>query len=395
MQTNGHDTNHTPAAGAIVREGFGSQEIELSAETASTAIAAQATAAVQARYVMAIRKPRDMMNVRQAILKECARPGFAESARYSKPVGGKSIEGWSIRFAEAAIRNMTNTLVESAIIYEDAEKRIVRVSVTDLETNTTYPTDILISKTVERSQLKAGQVPIRQRQNSRGAITYLVEATEDDLLVKQGALVSKALRTNALRLIPGDILDEAEAAVAATVKNRGAQDPDAFRKQTVDGFAGIGISAANLADYLGHGVDTATVDELVELRKVGASIRDGETTWRSIMDARNGASDDAAPKPSAAENLKARMKKDPAPTSGEVRAPAEAPAAKRATATAGADADDIERNLTHEIEAAEDAKALALVGNEIEKAARTKSIGVEAHARLIAEFRKRNATFTK
>ena len=43
-------------------------------ETASTAIAAQAKAMVESRYIMAMRNPRNMDAVRQELLKECRRP---------------------------------------------------------------------------------------------------------------------------------------------------------------------------------------------------------------------------------------------------------------------------------------------------------------------------------
>src|SRR5258708_6569465 len=76
-------------------------------ETASTVLAAQAKAQIEARYVMAERHPRDLDVVRQRMLKECRRPVFAGVARYRKPIG-KGVEGPSIRFAEAAIRLMGN-----------------------------------------------------------------------------------------------------------------------------------------------------------------------------------------------------------------------------------------------------------------------------------------------
>lgn len=293
----------------IQRQGFGVKEIERSGETSSSAIAEQAKAAVQSRYIMAMQNPRDWMQVREAILKECQRPGFAESSRYAKPIGGSTVKGWSVRFAEAAIRCMGNTLVESSIIFEDDAKRIVRVSVTDLESNTTYPTEILIQKTVERSSVKPGQVAIRTRTNSQGKLTYIVEATEDDLLTKAAALVSKALRTNALRLIPGDILDEAEDAVAATLKAPAAADPDAFKKKIVDGFGRLGIAAAAVAEYLGHSIDTATLDELTDLRDLGIALKDKETTWAAVMESRNEArsSEQKPGTTSAADKVKEAM----------------------------------------------------------------------------------------
>ena len=129
------------------------------AETAVSAVAMQARAQVEARFLMAVHRPRDLDVVRVKLLKECTRPGFAEAARYKRPVGSKKnertgaweeafIEGPSIRFAEAAIRAMGNIDIQSPTIYDDGRSRIVRVVVTDLEANATYSLDITIEKTV-------------------------------------------------------------------------------------------------------------------------------------------------------------------------------------------------------------------------------------------------------
>ena len=101
-------------------------------ETASTAIAAQAKAMVESRYIMAMRNPRNMDAVRQELLKECRRPSFAnnKSAYYIKPIG-QGVEGLGIRFVEVALRCMKNVLVETTMIFEDEQKEVHRVSVTD------------------------------------------------------------------------------------------------------------------------------------------------------------------------------------------------------------------------------------------------------------------------
>ena len=107
-------------------------------ESAALAMAAQQKAVVEARYKMALARPRDLDSVRQNMLKDARRPSFASVAIYHKPVG-KGIEGPSIRFVEAAIRNMTNILTETSTISEDEERRVIRVAVSDLETNTYSP----------------------------------------------------------------------------------------------------------------------------------------------------------------------------------------------------------------------------------------------------------------
>jgi len=132
-------------------------------ETASAVLAAQARAVIEARYLIAINRPRDLDVVREKLLKECRRPGFAEVAIYKKPIG-KGVEGLSIRFAEAAIRYMCNIDISQQTIYDDAEKRIIRVSCTDMETNTPYPRT---SRSRKRSSAGALKTATRSSANAR------------------------------------------------------------------------------------------------------------------------------------------------------------------------------------------------------------------------------------
>lgn len=288
-------------------------------QTAAVAVAAQVAALVKARYELAVMQPRDIDAVRVKLLKECKRPGFADAAIYSKPVGGKSIEGLSIRFAEAAARIMGNLDVQTPVVFEDDEKRIVRCLVVDLEANTGYHKDIVIQKTVERRNLRQGQRPIRTRINSAGEPVHLVEATEEDLANKQGASESKAMRTNILRLVPGDIQEECRRACEETLQNRAAQDPDAERRRVADAFASLNVMPDQLREYLGHDLGTCTPAELVRLRGLFQAIRDGEATWASAMEQAHGERKPAE-KPSAppsdlnaaAEKAKAARSKKPA-----------------------------------------------------------------------------------
>lgn len=272
-----------PQPGAAVTQSFGSREIELRAETATAAVAAQAKAAVEARYILAMQRPRNMDEVRIRILNECKRPGFADSARYEIPRAGKKIKGLSIRFAEAALRSMGNVMPDVSVIYDDAGKRIVQVMVTDLEVNLTYSAQIVIDKTVERHAAD-DRLVLGERVNSSGKTVFIVAATEDELLQKQGALVSKAIRTSALRLLPGDIIDEAETVIYNTLTDRASKDPDAEKKLMLSDFDKIGVSPSDIAVYLGHSTDRIQPAEMVELRPIFAAIRDGEATWQSILE---------------------------------------------------------------------------------------------------------------
>lgn len=258
-------------------------------ETAATAAAAQAKALVESRYIMAMRRPRDIDVARERLLKDCKRPSFAAGARYVKPIGkdrSKWPSGPSIRFAEAAIRALTNIAVDTMALYDDREKRIVRVTVCDLEANTAYAQDVSITKTIERRHAKEGDVVLRTRTNSYGDTVYILEATDDDILNKQAALISKAIRTVGLRLIPGDLVDECMAQVVKTQAAEDAVDPDAARKALFDAFGTLGVRIEQLKEFLGHDGTHLEPAERLELKAIYAAIRDGETTWRDAMEAR-------------------------------------------------------------------------------------------------------------
>ena len=278
-------------------------------ENNAVAMAAQQKAIVEARYKMALARPRDLDKVRQDMLKDAQRPSFANVAIYHKPVG-KGIEGPSIRFVEAAIRNMTNILTETSTISEDDERRVIRVAVSDLETNTYFSQDVTVTKTVERSKLPQGEKPIRVRTNSYGKPVYILHGTDDDILNKQNALISKAVRTLGLRLIPGDLVDEALFYVRQTQTRQDAQNPDAAKNRIIDAFAQLGVQVEMLKDYIGHELSALDPNELQTLRAIYSAIKDGETSWKAVMDDK--AEKEAEAKAAGAKQAPATKKADTA-----------------------------------------------------------------------------------
>lgn len=258
--------------------------VQMSAsENAAVAMAAKQKAIVEAKYMMALARPRDYDKVRQDMLKDASRPNFANVAIYHKPVG-KGVEGPSIRFVECALRNMRNIDTNADTISEDDERRIIRVSVTDLESNSSYSQEITVTKTVERSKLPQGEKPIRVRTNSYGKPVYILHGTDDDILNKQNALVSKAIRTLGLRHVPGEIVDEALQIVRKTMATQDAADPDAAKNRLIDAFAQLGVAVESLKDYVGHELSALDPNELQTLRAIYSAIKDGETSWKAVMD---------------------------------------------------------------------------------------------------------------
>ena len=256
-------------------------------ELASDVLASMARAQVQARYIVAQGRPRDWDVVRQRILKDCERPSFAETAWYRKPQGNGTVDGLSIRFAESAQRAMGNLMPERPVIYDDATKRIVRVTMTDLESNVTHFKDLILEKTVERKNSKGRKV-LAQRLNSYGEAVYIVEATEDELLTKESAISSKIERQLTLKILPGDIQDEAKRAIRETLNKADKADPNAAKNRIVDAFDDLGVRVNDLKAFLGvDTLDAIQPNDIKQLREIYTAIKEGETNWREVIEARN------------------------------------------------------------------------------------------------------------
>jgi hypothetical protein len=274
---------------------FGVSTVERSAELAAIAVAAAAQAEVEAAYKMAIMHPRHEENARTKIVEACRNPSFAAKARYRKPVGKKEvpegsgkwvqqfIEGPSIRFAEEMLRHWKNVLTQQVSLYDDAIKRLVRITTRDLESNTAYSKEITLDKTVERRSNRDREV-LGQRVNSNNQIVYIVRATEDELTIKESALASKVIRTNGLRLIPQHIVDEAMQTCADIIRDKAAKDPAGERRKLLDGFARKGVTPMEIERLLGAPAAQFTPDDLVKLHDMLNAIEDGHSTWQEFVD---------------------------------------------------------------------------------------------------------------
>ncbi len=278
---------------------------ETSVETATAQATAMARGQVEAQYLMAERHPRNMDLVRQRLLKECDRTGFAEVAIYSIPRAGIKIEGPTIRFAEGVRRLYGNMLTQSALIYEDDHQQIIRITVVDFETNSPAISDVSVSKCKEVRNPRKGEEVISARANSTGQTVYKVAVTDDDMRMKRGSEAARARRNLILELIPADLKDECMARCRKTMKVKAKQDPDAYRKQVVDGFTLLGVPADELAKYLSHDLGSASPDEMLELRIVYQTVKDGEATWHECLAAKTGIVADAEADPNA--ELKAKI----------------------------------------------------------------------------------------
>jgi hypothetical protein len=102
--------------------------------------------------------------------------------------------------------------------------------------------------------------------------------------------------------------------VLVTQANADAEDPDAAKRKLFDAFGALGVRAEQIKEYLGHDAAALSPKELADLRALYSAIRDGEATWREVMDTKAAQSE---PKASGIDAVKAaaaaKKKPDAAP----------------------------------------------------------------------------------
>lgn len=301
------------------------------ADPAAVAAAESVKARIQAQYLVALSHPRSYDQSRFRIMEACRRPAFADKVEYKKPVGGKTIVGPSVRFAELALREWGNIDYSNTVVYDDEMNRRISVVITDLETNTTFSASIQITKTVERKDSKGRDV-ISERINSYGDKIYIVKATEDEVLTKQAAMISKALRNEGLRLIPQEIIEEAIDIARLTQQKDVSSNMDEARKKISDAFGGLGIQPKHLEEYLGHPMSMCVPAEITDLRAIFNAIKNGEAKWNDFV------SEDEDVRGGALQSAKANLDalKNKLASTGPAVQPAPQPEAVAETPTAPA-----------------------------------------------------------
>lgn len=215
---------------------------------------------VQAAMVIAKKFPRDTNAAYARILQGCKRKALAEQSAYAYPRGGTKVTGPSIRLAEHLAQNWGN--FESGVI--ELERRdgesLAMAYAWDLETNSR---DVKVF-TIEH---------VRERGETRGGNKALTDPRDIyELVANQGA---RRKRACILALIPGDIVDAAEAECDRTLKGDNTEPLiDRVRKMAA-AFVEISVTTEMLEKRLGHVLDATNENELVSLRKVFSSLRDG------------------------------------------------------------------------------------------------------------------------
>lgn len=223
---------------------------------------------VQGALIIAKKYPRDPIAAFDNIKQACGRKSLAERAMYNYTVGNELISGPSIRLAEAIAQLWGNIEFGIKELSVESGKSSVYVYAWDLETN------VKISKHINVDHVrytKSGVYPLKDPKQ----IYELVAAN-----------ASKRLRTCILSIIPSDIIEEAVEECERTLKRTVDLSPEKI-KQMIEQFDLIGVNRAMLEKRIKRRVDSITSSQMIQLRKIYASIKDemsGVADWFDISD---------------------------------------------------------------------------------------------------------------
>lgn len=215
---------------------------------------------VQAALVIAKRFPRDQKAAVDRIMNTCTRESLAAVALYQYARGGTDISGASIRLAEAIAQNWGNLDFGFRELSRGESNgktySEVQAYAWDMETNTRRSLQFRVT---------------HWRDTRKGGYAVTDERDIYELLANQS---QRRVRACILAIVPGDIVEQAEKQCLATLNAKADTSAEATKK-LVEAFAEIGVSKEQIEARIQRRLDAITAAQVVNLRKVYTSIKDG------------------------------------------------------------------------------------------------------------------------
>lgn len=222
---------------------------------------------VQAAMVVAKKFPRNEVESYNRIIRACQRKSLAEQAMYEYPRGGTKVTGPSIRLAEAMAQNWGNLDYGLIELEQKAGESQVMAYAWDLETNTRQT---IVFSVPHIRATKKGNVPLTDPRD-----IY-------EMVASQGA---RRMRSCILRVIPGDVVESAVAQCNKTLMDGGGVPLiDLVRGVAATFQEEYGIPLEAIEEYIGRKHEAFSMDDLIRLKKVFRSLKDGMAKREDYFD---------------------------------------------------------------------------------------------------------------
>ncbi len=218
--------------------------------------ASREMAEVQAAVVMARRFPRDEMRAIEKIRNACSRPTLAESAVYQYSRGGSDVSGPSIRLAEAIAAAWGNLQFGVREVEQRNGESTCEAFAWDVESNTR------VVKSFKVSHI---------RHTKKGDVLLTDPRDIYEMVANQGA---RRVRACILGIIPGDVVEDAVRQCETTLNAKADTTPEGLKK-VADAFAAYGVTVKQIEARIQRRWDSITAAQVVGLRKIIVSLRDG------------------------------------------------------------------------------------------------------------------------
>lgn len=219
----------------------------------------RAIAEVQARMIIARANPRDPIRAMERILNDCTRPTLADHAIYQYARGGTDIRGPSIRLAEAIAQRWGN----------------IASGIKEMSRSGEYSECVAYAWDLESGYYDERQFQVRhwRDRSERAGGGYQLQDERDiyELIANFGQRRKRAVL---LTVIPGDVTEAALEQCERTMQAAADVTPEGVKK-LVEAFAEFGVSPAQIEARIQRRLDAVRPAQVVMLRKIFTSIRDG------------------------------------------------------------------------------------------------------------------------
>lgn len=271
----------------------------------------RAIAEIQARLIIARANPRDPIRAVELILNDCTRPTLAEAGIYQYARGGTNISGPSIRLAEAEAQRWGN--IASGI------KEVAR--------HGEYSECVAYAWDLETGFYDERQFQVRHWRDTRQGGYQLTD--ERDIYELIANFGQRRKRAVLLAVIPGDVTEAALEQCERTMAAQADVSPEGIKK-LIEAFATAGVSQPQIEARIQRRLDAIRPAQVVMLRKVYNSLRDGMSEPGDWFEAAAETAPEPAAEPAAS----------PRPRERAARASPAAPPENAATAAQQAAADE-------------------------------------------------------
>ena len=301
-------TTINPMTGEIARRPAGGNALAASDQQ-------RAIAEVQARMMIARMNPRDVVAATDRIINACSRKTLADAAVYTYARGGQDVSGPSIRLAETigqhwsniefGFRELSRGIDADGVGYSEVE-----AYAWDIEMNTRRP---VMFRVRHWRDTKKGGYPIKD---------------ERDIYELTANMAQRRVRACILAIIPGDVVEAAVDQCELTMKANADTSPEAMHKM-LTAFEQFGVTREQIEKRIQRRLDAIQPAQVVGLKKIYASLRDGITNAVDWFDV----AEEQAAKSSLAEIKAAAAKQQTKP------------AATAATPSGGPSITEIEKEM--------------------------------------------------